>query len=207
MSTASRASTAARFLVAAAALGAFLLKAAAVPAAQGGAPPLVEVSAGGGLAGGLGEDATSSGGVGATVTANLSPKFAFEAAVELSDVSAAQRGWYLLLGRYTLRRSPRGHSLFLTFGTGGMFERSRIAGGRYVQPDQSALIFPAYTYGRLERPSLGAAGVGGFRTLGRHLGVRGDAQFVGGGIRDVGFALRMTAGVVIPIGSYERAGR
>jgi hypothetical protein len=161
------------------------------------APPRVEIVAGGGFSGHTccGEGAAAA----LLVTFNLTRRLSIEIGSDVTDLTDAFRGAYFTLGKFRFRRAP-GPSWFLSFGAAGFYSRYDVPERRYAQPDDSMLVFPAYTYGGLERPEMGVAGVGYFHPLTGRVGARGECALMVGGINGFGAYIRLMGAAVVPIG-------
>jgi hypothetical protein len=163
-------------------------------------PPRFEVGGAGGFYASVLEAGAGRGLVNVWTTANLTSRFGIELGVDAWKLSDGQAGAYYVRGKVSLPNRP---AFFVTFGGGGLFELQPTRERRFVNLDQSTVIFPAYTYRRLTRPILGMAGVGFSHVLGRHVAMRLDVQFVAGIDRDALMAVRTSGGVSIPIGAYK----
>jgi len=172
--------------------------------AQIAVPRLETGGSAGAIVGGGGSDWFMILSFGPRLTFNATQRDAVEIVAEL--VGPVERdglnGLYLVQYKRALRaHGLRRSQLFLSAGLGGSFSYYRSTEYRSERPDGSVFVQPAHTHASLQRPFLGAVGLGVERIVARYAAVRGELQVVVVQLAAVG--ARGTVGVTVPIGGYR----
>lgn len=167
-------------------------------------PPRFEVGGNLGTVGFLSSEGGLLMAVGPRVTLKLTRRMAVELA---GDVIAptelnALYGLYHLQVKQVVREGGRTRSvIFVTVGTGGVFEVDRVPERRQPRPDGSVVVYPAHTEAELMGPIVFSGGVGLQEVLARHAAFRAEVQVLAVGPSVLG--LRGLIGISIPIGGYH----
>jgi hypothetical protein len=89
---------------------------------------------------------------------------------------------------------------FIRVGAGGHHEFIRVGEFRNDNQDHTTTVFPAYDHHKLTAPNFFLAGAGIERVVSSRLAIAAE---LGGVVGAIGYGLRASAGVVVPLGSYH----
>ena len=111
-------------------------------------------------------------------------------------------GVYLVQVRRTLAgAAAAGPHISWAAGFGGGYYFQRVPEMRIARPDGSTLVYPRHTDAELARPSFLSGGIVVQRPLTSWVAVRGDLMgIVVAVVREHGFVMRATIGLMTPIG-------
>jgi hypothetical protein len=135
------------------------------------------------------------------VRPRLTERVALEGRVGFSTVDRVTLNVYDV--SVIVRRSPpRQHawSSWLRFGAGGHREVEEVPETQYESLDRSITVYPGFTHYKVTPPNVAIVGMGLQRPFAKHAAFVADADVIGGAI---GVGLRLSAGVLIPLGVYE----
>ena len=135
------------------------------------------------------------------VRPRLTDRVALEGRVGFSTVDRVTLNLYDV--SVIVRRSPpRQHawSSWLRFGAGGRREVEEVPETRHENLDRSIIVYPGFTHYKVTPPNIAIVGMGLQRPFARNAALVVDGDVIGGSI---GLGLRLSAGVLIPLGVYE----
>lgn len=139
-------------------------------------------------------------GPGLGVRINVWERVGFEVRGMLGTVEDRSVGFYD--ATTVIRRSipqPGRWSSFFRVGAGGHYESMTVPEFRQTNQDRSVTVFPGYEWRKLTGINLALGGMGIQRTFSTRSAVAIEGDLVGG---DLGFGARLSAGLVLPLGSY-----
>jgi hypothetical protein len=143
------------------------------------------------------------------VTVPFTPRFSFEALTTISSSTsepASDRtdGLYIFQVKQRLvsASGERFHA-FLTYGSAGYYARFHQNATTITRPGGTRYDIVEYRYSQTDPPFFAVVGGGFQRELGRRAAFRADAQMVT--LLWFPVAVRLSAGISIPIGEYDAA--
>jgi hypothetical protein len=139
-------------------------------------------------------------GPGLGVRMNVWERVGLEVRGMLGTVEGRSVGFYD--ATVVFRRStpqPGRWSSFFRLGAGGHYESVSVPEFRRTNQDRSVSVFPGYEWRKLTGPNLALGGMGVQRTFSPRAAVAIEGDLVGGAL---GLGLRVSTGLVVPLGSY-----
>jgi hypothetical protein len=136
------------------------------------------------------------------LTAKLTKRIEAEFGIDLAPYSYELAGEYFLQGRFVVGPTTPRRVVHAIVGVGGEYERRKLGTWDETLPDKSTLRHPPHTFAEVGAPQYAGVGLDVLQVLGRHVAFRADGQLLLWTGANKFVAPRVSAGLVLPLGSY-----